>query len=53
MLKFNPEKTNCMGCSACYSACPVHCITMVPDEEGFLYPVASDACIECKLGIVI
>ena len=49
MLKFNPEKTNCMGCSACYSACPVHCITMVPDEEGFLYPVASDACIECKL----
>lgn len=49
MLKFNPEKTNCMGCSACYSACPVHCITMVPDEEGFLYPVASDACVECKL----
>lgn len=49
MLKFNPEKTNCMGCSACYSACPVHCITMVPDREGFLYPEASDVCIECKL----
>lgn len=49
MLEFNPEKNNCMGCSACYSACPVHCITMAPDEEGFLYPEASEACIECKL----
>lgn len=38
-----------MGCAACYSACPVKCITMQPDEEGFLYPEASEACIECKL----
>lgn len=38
-----------MGCSACYSACPIRCITMSPDEEGFLYPTASDACIDCKL----
>lgn len=49
MLKFNQNKSNCMGCSACYSACPVHCITMVLDEEGFLYPEASDSCIECNL----
>lgn len=49
MLSFNPQKKNCTGCSACYSICPVHCITMVPDQEGFLYPEASDACIECKL----
>ena len=49
MLKFNPDKTNCTGCSACYSACPIHCISMIPDEEGFLYPKASDACIDCKL----
>ena len=49
MLRFNLSKTNCTGCSACYSICPVHCITMVPDEEGFLYPIASNACIECKL----
>lgn len=50
MLKFNPNKSNCSGCAACYSACPVHCITMVPDEEGFLYPEASsEACIECNL----
>lgn len=38
-----------MGCAACYSACPVKCITMQPDEEGFLYPEASEACIKCKL----
>lgn len=38
-----------MGCSACYSACPVKCISMQPDEEGFLYPTATDACIDCKL----
>lgn len=50
MLKFNPNKSNCSGCAACYSACPVHCITMVADEEGFLYPeLSSDACIECNL----
>ena len=49
MLKFNPNKANCTGCSACYSACPIHCISMIPDEEGFLYPEASDACIDCKL----
>ncbi len=49
MLKFNKNKTNCTGCSACYSVCPVHCISMIPDEEGFLYPVASDVCIECRL----
>lgn len=49
MLKFNPDKTNCTGCSACYSVCPVQCITMVPDNEGFLYPESSNACIKCKL----
>ncbi|MBR5778869.1 MAG: Coenzyme F420 hydrogenase/dehydrogenase, beta subunit C-terminal domain [Bacteroidales bacterium] len=49
MLKFNIDKTDCMGCAACYSVCPIHCISMIPDEEGFLYPIASDACINCKL----
>ena len=49
MLKFNLDKTRCMGCSACYSACPKHCISMVQDEEGFLYPEASDDCIDCGL----
>lgn len=49
MLKFNPHKENCTGCAACYSVCPVRCISMKADEEGFLYPEATDECIECGL----
>lgn len=50
MLDFNPEKSNCTGCSACYSVCPVSCITMSSDEEGFLYPTAdAEVCIHCGL----
>lgn len=49
MLDFNPNKINCTGCAACYSACPVHCISMKRDEEGFLYPEANDTCIHCGL----
>lgn len=47
MLYFTKHEGDCTGCGACYSVCPVHCITMEPDTEGFLYPVASDACIHC------
>ena len=49
MLSFNPQKKNCTGCAACYSACPVRCITMEVDEEGFLYPVANNTCIHCGM----
>lgn len=39
---------NCCGCSACASICPKQCITMQPDEEGFLYPeVDVVSCIDC------
>ncbi len=48
MLPFTIEKGDCTGCSACYAICPVHCIEMKSDEEGFLYPVASDQCINCN-----
>lgn len=42
------KRENCCGCSVCYSICPVHAITMLPDEEGFLYPVVDAAkCIRC------
>lgn len=47
MLDFTENKHDCTGCGACASACPIHCISMQKDEEGFLYPVASDACIQC------
>lgn len=48
MLPFTIEKGDCTGCTACYAICPVQCIEMKPDEEGFLYPTASDQCIHCN-----
>lgn len=47
MLYFTKNKKDCTGCGACYASCPVKCITMQKDEEGFQYPVASDECIHC------
>jgi len=39
----------CTGCGACYSICPVHCISMQEDPEGFLYPVIEkEKCTSCK-----
>lgn len=43
------EKAKCVGCYACYSCCPLECITMKEDNEGFKYPqVAQDICINCR-----
>lgn len=47
MIKID-NKTKCTGCSACYNACPISCIQMKTDEEGFFYPVAkAELCIGC------
>lgn len=44
------EKDLCCGCTACYSACPKNAISMVRDEEGFLYPnVDKNKCINCGI----
>lgn len=38
----------CTGCSACYSTCPVGCIKMTADSEGFLYPEVDESlCVSC------
>lgn len=43
-------KDNCCGCSACYESCPTKAIQMIPDEEGFLYPLVNDnLCIHCGI----
>ena len=43
------EKSQCSGCSACYSTCPINCIQMISDAEGFYYPVVNtEKCIECR-----
>lgn len=43
------DKKLCCGCTACKNICPQKCIKMVPDKEGFLYPVVDTRnCVECK-----
>jgi len=46
------NKSDCVGCGACYSACSIRCITMNHDSEGFLYPVIDKNkctnCTECE-----
>ncbi len=44
------SKEMCTGCGACSQVCPKGCISMEPDEEGFLYPrIDKDACVDCHL----
>ena len=44
------NKQDCCGCTACASVCPKQCITMVQDNEGFLYPlIDKDKCVDCHL----
>lgn len=44
------EKRRCTGCSACANICPVGCIEMITDEEGFYYPeIDNTKCISCGL----
>ena len=44
------ETELCTGCGACASICPVGCIEMKPDDEGFLRPCIDVAnCNECNL----
>lgn len=39
----------CTGCGACAAVCPVGCITMEPDNEGFLQPVIqAEKCVGCN-----
>ena len=44
------EKNICTGCSACSQSCPSNCITMIADNEGFLYPhINHNKCVDCNL----
>ena len=41
-------KDKCCGCGACFQICPVKCIEMIPDYDGFKYPtVDKNKCIRC------
>lgn len=44
------DKAECCGCRACEQSCPVGCIYMETDEEGFTYPVIErEKCISCGM----
>lgn len=44
------DKKECCGCYSCASACPVSCISMEEDNEGFRYPIIDKTlCTECGL----
>jgi len=50
MDKLFVNSEDCCGCTACMSACPKQAISMIPDEEGFLYPKIDESlCINCEL----
>ncbi len=44
------EKQLCTGCEACHNACPLQCIHMTEDKEGFLSPEIDQVrCVQCGL----
>ncbi|WP_289005648.1 Coenzyme F420 hydrogenase/dehydrogenase, beta subunit C-terminal domain [uncultured Parabacteroides sp.] len=49
MIKLQNKK-DCCGCYACMNSCPLACIEMQEDAEGFAYPVVNEErCISCGL----
>lgn len=44
------KKEECTGCGVCVDCCPKGCISMHPDQNGFVLPVVDkNRCINCKL----
>lgn len=44
------SKDKCSGCFACFNVCPKKAISMVEDENGFIYPKIDESkCINCGL----
>lgn len=44
------EKKGCTGCGLCSLKCPLSCIAMIPDSEGFLVPELDEKqCVDCGL----
>lgn len=44
------RKEECCGCSACYAICSRSAISMIEDEEGFLYPeINIELCGRCEM----
>ena len=49
MRNFTMNK-NCCGCGLCEKVCPRNAITMLPDDEGFMYPrIDEELCVNCGI----
>lgn len=49
-LPFSRTKKDCTGCCACVAACPLSCIAMKPNDEGFLFPIIDlSICTDCGI----
>lgn len=47
-MRIDRLKKDCCGCTACAAVCPTKALSMVPDEEGFLYPeLQAELCVNC------
>lgn len=48
------ESGKCTGCAACANSCPLQCITMLPDTEGFPHPqIDQDKCVDCRKCVAV
>lgn len=48
MYLISGKKEECCACSACQQICHLNAISMMQDDEGFLYPIKNkDVCINC------
>lgn len=44
------QANNCTGCAACINTCNHESITMIENQQGFLYPrIDESKCIQCNL----
>jgi len=49
-MAIQKRESECCGCTACVSVCPIQAIVMKPNDVGFLYPVVdNEKCVECGL----
>ena len=48
------RKEECCGYTACYAICPKDAISMVEDEEGFVYPqIEESKCVRCRMCLTV
>lgn len=45
------DEIHCFSCRSCEQICPQKCIKMQETQEGFLYPIVNESCIECGICI--